>query len=358
MYEEIQKILEAVERGEISAEEGAQLIEALKRRSTHSENQEIPEKHWRIIEGLHQGKISSIGENIHIKSTGKVVGDIEIVNGKLKLEGYVDGDIEAVASEIEFAGTVSGDMSIVGGRVIWKHGEIKGNVELVGTTEIGSRVKVGGKIDIVSGPIGAIVGKVVSSALNMAMGIANIIPEQLGRLTREKSHRQASTQTIVIEDDRNIRDDLYAKEIIIKGNVRCKDVKAENVSVLGSLTCDDISASNVEVGGTLKCDDISSSKLTVSGRVSADDISTDTLRVSGILSCDDTSANTIEISGKARCKDISTDTLVVKGQLKAEDIIAQKVILGQKAILIADTLSARGGIQKEKGAVIRVKQKL
>lgn len=357
MSEEIRKVLEALQRGEITPEEAEVLIEAIKSREENNQEESVNEEiQWRMIKEEYHGSISGMGENIWITPEGKVLGDVDIVKGKVKLEGHVDGNLDAVASQIEFGGTVSGNVNIVGGTVKWYRGEIKGNLEIVGAKEIGSRPLVGGKVEVLAGPIGSMVGKIIGSTLNTTMDIVGTIPDKISKLGKVITLEDIREGNLTIDKNFKTHSNLYGKNITINGNVMCKDVHAERLIVNGLLTCDDINSSIIEVRGTIKCDDIFGEKMEILGTVSGDDIEVDEVIVNGNLSCDDISTKHMEVSGKAKCDDISTTMLIVNGELRADDVIASKVVLGKDAVMIVDSLTATEGIVKEEGAILKIKE--
>ncbi|HQE47992.1 MAG TPA: hypothetical protein PKV93_01405 [Fervidobacterium sp.] len=132
---DIRAILEALARKDISIEEAEQLILSIKQKESY---QSPKEKKY---------EKSFLGKEFILRKGEEHTGNVEAVNSKIIIEGTINGDLEIAFCDVSFSGEVKGDVQLVGSTIKWNGGTIDGDLELVGCTYSGNRPKVSGRVE-------------------------------------------------------------------------------------------------------------------------------------------------------------------------------------------------------------------
>lgn len=134
---DVQVILEALARGDITIEEAEKLILTIKR----------SEKVTFSSSSNTNGKRSIIGKEFNLDAGQECQEDLEIINSKVVIKGTLHGDLELVFCDVYFSGEIKGDLKAVGCKITWNGGRIGGYLELVGCTYSGKKPLVSGNIN-------------------------------------------------------------------------------------------------------------------------------------------------------------------------------------------------------------------
>lgn len=214
---ELRKILENVEKGELTPEDGEKLIEALfDSNGFASSADEASDLNNEPLSG-------EFNEVVKIKSGDKVKRDISIFHGKLIVEGELIGNVSAVDSELVIAGTINGNLNVVRSKLIWNGGNVQGNCNAVMCKDVGTP-NVSGRYN----------------------NIAINVPFFNDSLLKNNVIFKNSDEDIVVISEKYNDSDVRHERVLIKGEVKVKTVKCEELFVEGTLNVDVIKCERLE----------------------------------------------------------------------------------------------------------------
>lgn len=288
MGEEIRKILEALQNGEITADEAEAFINAIKQKEKESRSR----NNTYIDEEKSETKID---EKIVIEEGEIFDGDINIVNGEAIIKGSVNGDCSVVFGKLMFSGEVRGDMNVVGSKVEWNGGIIHGSLNIVGSKESGTPPKIEGGLTRFN---------------NFALkGVFKFLKPFLKGLEIKnggfkKKIEVQKFETLVVEEGEvfSTKDDIEADVVIVKGKLACGNLTADEISVLGSLSSGNIEADKLEVSGDVKAGNMNVERIIVneSGNIKSGNINAEDIELNGTITSGNVTCEVIWGNGKIR----------------------------------------------------------
>ncbi|ANQ53519.1 hypothetical protein XJ44_03185 [Thermosipho affectus] len=288
--DDIKKVLEALQNGEISAEEAEALINAIKSKEENKDFYQTTDTSEEPI----------VGEVTVIDETENFQGDLNIVNGEAIIKGKVAGDCSIVFGKLTFSGEIDGDLNVVGSRVNWNGGIIHGSLNIVACRESGRPPKVYGGLTRVNNLLLKGVFKIIKPFFSgMKMKEAN-------------GKKKKKYNTLIVEEGKSLKieEDINAEEIIIKGKLVCNNIYTENMIVIGEVACGNLQVEELEVSGLLKCGNINAEKIIVneSGKISTGNVNAEEIILNGTLSagfigCETISGRGILNSGVINCEE-------------------------------------------------------
>ena len=139
MEEALRKILEAVEKNEITVDEAVELIRALKEKNK-------VEKVEYDDSGETENVRDLIVDSIVVKEGETFEGDVVVMNGDAVVKGIVKGNLSVVSGKLFFSGEVFGDLDVVGSKIKWHGGKVHGNLNMIACKEEGTPPKVEGEL--------------------------------------------------------------------------------------------------------------------------------------------------------------------------------------------------------------------
>ncbi len=137
MEEALRKILEAVEKNEISVDEAVELIQALKERTEREKRNDFGKT----------GDIKDlIVDRIFVDENETFEGDVVIVDGEAVVKGAVKGNLSIISGKLFFSGEVLGDLNAVSSKIEWHGGIVHGSLYVIACKEEGTPPRVEGEL--------------------------------------------------------------------------------------------------------------------------------------------------------------------------------------------------------------------
>ncbi|QTA38826.1 hypothetical protein JYK00_04785 [Thermosipho ferrireducens] len=318
--DDIKKILEALERGEITKEEAEALIAAVKTGNTEAEKvidfDEEEYKKWTGSKDVIGGKIVIDEGEVH-------EGDLNVVKGDVVVKGTIQGELSVVMGKLEFSGKVTKDANVVGSTVNWNGGIIEGDLNIVGCKESGKPPVVNGNLvrynnAFIKGILSFFV-KPFLSGLEVRNG--KIFSKNYGLITNimsGKKRRKKEIEELVVKEGEiyETEDELFAERIVVKGEFIGTNVEAEEIIISGNLKCGNVSTESLYLneGAILKCGNISAEEIVVeeNAKISCGNISSETINVNGKISAGYVNCEHIYGKGKVNAGFISAESNELK----------------------------------------------
>ncbi|MCX7653204.1 MAG: hypothetical protein N2Z58_00775 [Fervidobacterium sp.] len=296
---ELRKILEAVEKGDLSPDDAEKLIKIIFESDVWEEKASKSD--------------SIVNTVVEIKEGEKVTKNLSLTNGKLVLKGELLGDVFAVNSDIELFGTLSGNLSCVRSKIFWKGGEVKGDLNAVMCKEFGN-ANVLGKRYIVSFNI-PFANKIFSNNSfvfedgNFDLGVISG-KHNLDSLNREK---------VVINGRTNV-ENVKCEELFVNGQLSAKSISSEviNISKDGEINSDEIYAESVTNKGELNSKNLIMQSINNSGLIKVEKGVIESLDNEGVMLCETLEIESVSNSGRIETKHLSAQTISNQGEIFAE----------------------------------------
>jgi len=309
--DEIKKILEAVQNGEITAEEAETLILAIKEKEKIE--QEKTKKSIFEEEQIEREENEPLsGEKIIIREDEEFEGDINLVSGEAIIRGTVKGDVSIVMGKLEFSGEITGDLNVVGSKVKWNGGAIYGSLNVVGCKESGKMPKVKKGITRVNNVFMRGLFRVFLKPILSGIEVKN------GNFVRKKwnfgKNKVQKYEKLIVKKGEflNITDDIKAEEIVVDGKLICSNIFAERFVISGEVSGGNISVEELVLTdeGVLKCGNLNVEKIIVDenasikcGNISAEDIYLNGTISAGFVNCEHLSGKGQLNSGGLSCEE-------------------------------------------------------
>ncbi len=268
MMEDMKKILEAVACGEITPEEAEMLIKALKEKE-EKESGKSEKKEKKTSKAKEEEK-----KGLFVIDQAEVAsGDLFLTGQRVVIRGRVKGDVTLFDCDTEFSGEVDGDMVLIGGKIRFEGGRVDDDLTLIGVRVSGDLPEVGGETVRISNFFASGILNLVSPILK-GIGV-NIHP---GKKLRK-------FESLVVSTDREINENVYADQLIVKARLKTKNVIAESIVVEkdGILEGVKIRADDIVVHGKMKCSKLEADELNVSGEIEAGKITADDIQGTGVI---------------------------------------------------------------------------
>lgn len=258
---ELRRILQAVEEGEITPEDGEKLIEAL----FEFEN-ERAERYAKEVSN----------SEFVLEKGERLQGDLLLMNSHARIAGVVAGSLDVVNSSVELVGVVEGNLNAVHSRIDWLGGKVLGNVRLVMSNQSGEE-RIGGRKEVVD---------------------TDWPPKDT------KLEESLDGGGVTIDGERYATEISGSRKVVVDGNVSVEAIDCEELTVRGRLSAGKVSCERVfiEKGGEVNVGKCSAEFFENGGRFKGEKVHFETIRNFGVCEVGKLWAETLENEGEVRCE--------------------------------------------------------
>ncbi|ODN30450.1 hypothetical protein [Fervidobacterium thailandense] len=291
---ELRKILEAVERGELSPEDAEKLVNALFESSE---------------EEFSQSKVREVYNEVFVVKPGEVIREtVSARNSKLTIDGEILGDLDVVNCYVELSGTVHGNLNAATSKISWRGGKVLGDAKLVMCQESGN---------------GYVAGK--------KSGVAVDLPF-MKDFIKDSGYYNPPTprEEMVLSGNFEAEEIKDAKYVKVVGNVNVQKLHCERLTVSGKLNSQSVSCEYLEIqtGGSLSTQKLWGEELKNDGKLDVRKCTAETLSNNGDLGCETLVCERIENNGRCALQSVTTEELENNGSLTC-DVLTTELLFNR-----------------------------
>uniref|UniRef100_A0A7C4GJA6 YvlB/LiaX N-terminal domain-containing protein n=1 Tax=Fervidobacterium thailandense TaxID=1008305 RepID=A0A7C4GJA6_9BACT len=290
---ELRKILEAVENGELSPEDGEKLINALFESSK---------------EDFGQSKVKELYNEVFVVKPGEIIREtVSARNSKLTIEGEILGDLDVVNCYVELSGTVHGNLNAATSKISWRGGRVLGDARLVMCQESGN---------------GYVFGK--------KNGVAVDLPFIKGVIEEDYHDDSVTKEEMVLNGDFETEEIKDVKLIRVVGNVRAEKLHCEKLIVSGKLHSQSVSCEHLEIqsNASLSTQKLWVEELKNDGKLDVKKCTAEIFENNGDVSCETLVCERLGNNGMCRLQSATTEELENNGSLTC-DVLTTELLLNR-----------------------------